>query len=74
VLLQKNHEEGDTVRTYEARIYYNATIYRRTITAKNLEEATRAAFQIAYKLTGYGETGYLEHVAVSPIKRRIGHK
>ena len=60
------------MRTYEARIYYNATIERRIISAKNLEEATRAAFQIAYKLTGYGETGYLEHVTVTPIKNKKG--
>lgn len=60
------------MRTYEARIYYNATIERRVISAKNLDEANHEAFQIAYKLTGYGETGYLEHVSVTPLKKKKG--
>lgn len=60
------------MRTYEARIYHDATIEHRIISAKNLEEATRAAFQIAYQLTGYGQTGYLEHVTVSPLKKKKG--
>lgn len=60
------------MRTYDVKIYHDATIEHRTITAKNMKEAMRAAFQIGYKLTGYGETGYLEHVIVTPIKKKKG--
>ena len=52
------------MRKYVATIYYNATIHVEKITAKNLQQANDIALKIGYKLTGYGETGFLEHVSV----------
>ena len=52
------------MRKYIATIYYNATIHTEKIVAKNLQQANEIAFKIAYKLTGYGMTGFLEHVSV----------
>lgn len=46
------------MRKYIAMIYYNATVHIEKIVAKNLQQANEVAFKIAYKLTGYGETGF----------------
>ena len=52
------------MRTYIALIYYDCKVHRERIEAKNMAEAQTLALRIGHKLTGYGQTGFLEHVTV----------
>lgn len=69
--LEKYHrEKGEKeMRRYEYEIRIDATIKRGEIDGINKDDAYNKARNIAYRLSGYGETGFLESVIVRPVKK-----
>lgn len=60
------------MRKYHTWIYCHLGIIYEVITAKNWEEAHTITLRKGYKLTEYGNVGYLERVSVQPVKKPRG--